>query len=323
MDNTEILLVHLGGLGDVCLSESIFLSLQKQLGNHVVGLGNRRFLNLFSEYFLRVEGVESRKWLHLFSERLTGPQWRQIVFIGKDREGRLRNRWEKLSEEKMVFIDMYPEGAFDVTIQPGAGQEGATHPLGGQTRAPEPGAVRSSQSEREREAPMALPLEGATRAPSIEDYQLVQLAQYSIKPVKKAISLKKSQRVILYPEKGFEKEKWNYENFIALSLSLKKKGVDVIFLESLGLPLDVENKVFFEDLGEVRAFFDDGGIFVSNDSGMAHLAGASGLFTITIFTGFEPAIWHPRGQCVTLKQGEDVIEVNAIKRKIVEILKSL
>ncbi|MBA4389571.1 MAG: RNA 2',3'-cyclic phosphodiesterase [Syntrophus sp. (in: bacteria)] len=35
----------------------------------------------------------------------------------------------------------------------------------GQTRAPEPGATLSSQSEREGEAPTALPLEGATRAP--------------------------------------------------------------------------------------------------------------------------------------------------------------
>ena len=60
-------------------------------------------------------------------------------------------------------------------------------------------------------------------------------------------------------------------------------------LESLGLSVNVDNKVFFEDLTEVKQFFSEGGIFVSNDSGMAHLAGASGLFTITIFTGFDPA----------------------------------
>jgi hypothetical protein len=316
LDNTEILLVHLGGLGDVCLSESIFLSLQKQFGNSIVGLGNRRFLNLFNEYFLRVEGIESRKWLYLFSERLTGPRWRQIVFIGKDREGRLRERWEKLSEERVIFIDMYPDGAFDV----------ATHlryRCGGQPQPPEPGTVHSSQGEREGEAPMALPLEGATQPPFIEDYQLAQLVRYGIKAVKKIIPPKQSQRVILYPEKGFEKEKWNHENFIVLYHLLKAKGIDVIALESLGLPLDVENTVYFEDLGEVKEFFITGGIFVSNDSGMAHLAGVSGLFTITIFTGFEPAIWHPRGHCLTLKQGEDAIEVNAIEEKIEEILKNL
>ena len=156
MDNAEILLVHLGGLGDVCLSESIFLSLQKQFGNHLIGLGNRRFLNLFGEYFLRMEGVESRKWLHLFSERLTGPRWKQIVFIGKDREGRLRERWQKLSEERVIFIDMYPEGAFKGATLPAVGQ--AQAPFG----SPKPTIIHSSQSEREGEAPMALPLEGAT-----------------------------------------------------------------------------------------------------------------------------------------------------------------
>ena len=114
MDNNEILLIHLGGLGDVCLSESLFLSFQKQFGDCLVGLGNKRFLDLFKEYFKRVEGVESRKWLYLFSEKLNGPRWRQIIFIGKDSEGILRNRWRAHSEEKIIFIDMYPENAFAV-----------------------------------------------------------------------------------------------------------------------------------------------------------------------------------------------------------------
>ena len=116
MDNNEILLIHLGGLGDVCLSESLFLSFQKQFGDCLVGLGNKRFLDLFKEYFVRVEGVESRKWLYLFSEKLNGPRWRQIIFIGKDREGILRNRWQAHSEEKIIFIDMYPENALNVSV---------------------------------------------------------------------------------------------------------------------------------------------------------------------------------------------------------------
>jgi ADP-heptose:LPS heptosyltransferase len=286
LDNNEILLIHLGGLGDVCLSESLFLSFQKQFGDRLVGLGNRRFLDLFKEYFKRVEGVESRKWLYLFSEKLSGPRWRQIVFIGKDRESILRNRWQAHSAEKIIFIDMYPEDAYGV---------GATV----------------------CEAPEL----GDTPKVHLEGYQLAQLIRYGIKPLKKTIPCKKSARAILYPEKGFKKEKWHHHNFVNLYHALKAHDIDVVILESLGLSVNVDNKVFFEDLTGVKRFFSKGGIFVSNDSGMAHLAGTSGLFTITIFAGFDPAIWHPRGRYLALTQNKKPVDVHMVEKKIFEILK--
>ena len=301
LDNNEILFIHLGGLGDVCLSESLFLSFRKQFGDCLVGLGNKRFLDLFKEYFVRVEGVESRKWLYLFSEKLSGPRWKQIVFIGKDREDILRNRWQKFSEEKIIFIDMYPETAFERVCDSTPIKQGM------QVEA------LSSHSEREgvAGAPTEVgrgltPLEGATRAPVIEEYQLAQLIQFGVESLQKTIAWKKSPRVILYPEKGFEKEKWHYDNFVNLYHSLKAQNIDVVLLESLGLSVNVDNKVFFEEPAEVKRFLSEGGIFVSNDSGMAHLAGASGLFTITIFTGFDPVIWHPRGRNISLVQGRDI-----------------
>jgi ADP-heptose:LPS heptosyltransferase len=283
LDNNEILLIHLGGLGDVCLSESLFLSFQEYFGDCLVGLGNKRFLDLFKEYFVRVEGVESRRWLYLFSEKLDGPQWRQIIFIGKDREGILRNRWQAHSQEKIIFIDMYPENAFGVGII-GLGS-------------PEP---------RDKI--------------HIQEYQLAQLAKYGIEPLDKTIPRKKSSRVILYPEKGFEKDKWHPDNFINLYYSLTTKGLDTVVLESLGLSINVDKRIYFEDLKEVKQFFSEGGIFVSNDSGMAHLAGASGLFTITIFAGFDPVFWHPRGRNIPLVQKRDIPDLSSLEKLITQIM---
>jgi hypothetical protein len=285
LDNNETLLIHLGGLGDVCLSESVFLSSRKQFGDCLVGLGNKRFLDLFNEYFKRVEGVESRKWLYLFSEKLSGPRWRRIIFIGKDREGILRNRWQAHSEEKVIFIDLYPENAFRV-----------------KTTVCGPSEVEETLNVH------------------IEDYQLAQLSRYKVDPLKNTIRWKKSARVILYPEKGFEKDKWHYENFVNLYHSLAAKGLDVIVLESLGLSVNVDNKVFFEDLTEVKRFFSQGGIFVSNDSGMAHFAAACGLFTITIFAGFDPAMWHPRGRNISLVQGRDISDPSFLERIITQTM---
>ena len=284
MDKQEILVIHLGGLGDICLSESVFHSLRTQFGNDLVALGNRRFISLFNNYFLRVEGLESRKWLYLFSEKLNGPVWRRVVFIGKDLEGILRKRWQSFSEDEIVFIDMYPEGAFNETTGGG------------------------------------FPQKNLERRLHIEDYQLLQLEKNGIKPLKRLIEEKKSDRVILYPERGFMKEKWHHDNFLVLYRSLEQKGVNVIVQQPSGLDFDVTRKISHEDLTEIQQFYSDGGVFVSNDSGMAHLAGACGLLTITIFTDFDPFIWHPRGHHFTFIHRDTPVSMVMAERKILEIL---
>ncbi|HEX2965531.1 MAG TPA: glycosyltransferase family 9 protein [Syntrophorhabdaceae bacterium] len=284
MDKREVLIVHLGGLGDVCLSESVFYSLRTHFDDNLTGLGNKRFLGLFQEYFDKTEGIESRKWLYLFSEKLGGPFWKQIVFIGKDTHGILRKRWQQFSGERLIFIDMYQEGTYG---------EASSDPI-------------HQKQVRERL--------------HIEDYQLLQLKENGIQPLKKAIIEKKAARVILYPERGFTKEKWPPDKFLELHRSLEKRGIDVTVQQPLGLVFDVGRKVSYEDLAEVKQFYSEGGVFVSNDSGMAHLAGACGLFTITIFTDFDPHIWRPRGQNSTITQENGSLEASTVEKSVLEVL---
>lgn len=287
LDKEEVLVVHLGGLGDVCLSESVFLSLREHFGDCLAALGNRRFLDLFGGYFKRTQGVESRHWLYLFSERLTGPRWRRIVFVGKDRQGLIRQRWKVYSEEELIFIEMYPEGAF--------------------------GPLTRGEARR---------VDAVGAAVHIEDYQLAQLNTFGIAPRRKTIAGGRDDRVILYPEAGFSKEKWPVENFASLFRSLKERGTGAVLLRPADLSVPLKETVFFEDLSEVKNFFGEGGLFISNDSGMAHLAGACGLSTVTIFTGFDPAIWHPRGRNISLKTGVDRIDVKSITKLIGTIVTS-
>jgi ADP-heptose:LPS heptosyltransferase len=282
--DNEILLIHLGGLGDVCLSESAFLSLRNHFGNTIVAVGTKRFFHLFPGYFLRIHGVESRHWLYLFSEEATGIKWKRVIFIGKDREGKLRRRWQGISLDPMIFIDMYPEKE-----------------VGGQG----PG-VRATNDENERV--------------HVEEYQLSQLEQYGIMATKREIRRRRAPRVILYPEKGFEKEKWELENFVTLYGSLRSKGVQAQIMIPAGLQADVPGAISIDDLNDVRSFFETGGVFVSNDSGMAHLAGASGLFTITVFTDYDPRVWHPRGTNVSLKRGKDPVDCNVIETIILNVI---
>ena len=293
-DNNKILLIHLGGLGDMCLSESTFLSLSEHFGKNIEALGYTRFLKLFEEYFAQINRIESVKWLHLFSDYPLDIIYKQIIFIGKDREGILRQRWRKFSREPVIFIEMYPENQF----------------------------ISDSSSQiinENKDLPAAMSNESKPDIIHVEDYQLAQLGQYGIKAIKKQIKPALSRRVVLYPETGFQKRKWPLENFIELYELLKAKDMEVCILEPLGMNLDIRNKVSLQELPDVASFFKEGGVFFSNDSGMAHLAGINGLFTITIFIDFEPLMWHPRGRFHAFKKDRDIINIPVIENKIIEI----
>lgn len=329
MHHDEILLIHLGGLGDMCLSESTFSSLSAHFSRNIVALGYTRFFRLFETYFKRIERIESARWLPLFSQYTPDVTWERIIFIGKDREGALREKWGRMSREPMIFIEMYPEeqGSRSQGFEGSRGHKGRVRGVEGsrgrgvtseEVMQKEDGAdqsaIRNPHLHRKR-------LGGQAQSEMkyhVEEFQLMQLGQYGIEAKKKEITPNLSRRVILYPEKGFKKEKWHYENFVRLYYLLKSKGVDVHMLKSMGLETDVKEAVFFEELIEVRAFFGKGGIFVSNDSGMAHLAGMCGLYTITIFNDFDPDIWHPRGNGTRLQSRKDMVDIPSMETKILE-----
>jgi len=274
----------------MCLSESTFLSLRHHFEGNIEALGYTRFLKLFEKYFANIQRIESVKWLHLFSDHCPEIIYKQIIFIGKDREGSLRQRWQGFSKEPLIFIDMYPENSSAVSSSKlTAKPESVTH-----NRSSIAGSIH------------------------VEDYQLAQLAQYGIKAIKKTIQPKPLYRTILYPERGFEKKKWSVDNFVELYKSLKSKNINTCILESLGMNIDVKDKMSFQELSDIKEFFQDGGIFVSNDSGMAHLAGMCGLFSITIFIDFNPLIWHPRGRFMTFRQDAGMMDISVIETEIIE-----
>lgn len=146
----------------------------------------------------------------------------------------------------------------------------------------------------------------------VEEYQLLKLSQYGIPARRKGIPLRRAKRVILYPEVGFRKSKWGIDRFLAVYEELKRRGIEVVFLRPVEMAVSLPSSVYFEDLKDVMRFLGAGGIFVSNDCGMAHLASVCGLFSITIFFEYDPSIWHPRGHNLSLSgkglRPEDVVE---------------
>jgi ADP-heptose:LPS heptosyltransferase len=103
------LLIHPGGLGDVCLSESTLLSLKEHFGRTLQAVGTKHVLDVFRLYFTGVDSIDRRSWMYLFSDYPAHRTWQRIVLIGKDGTGAIRKRISRLCDE-LIFIDMYPEG---------------------------------------------------------------------------------------------------------------------------------------------------------------------------------------------------------------------
>jgi len=120
---------------------------------------------------------------------------------------------------------------------------------------------------------------------TVEGYQLRQLAQYNIEAQRKEIipNIKKRVFLNLCPSTSLKKM-WEEDRFYKLADMLSSKGINSSF-------------IFPEmDLTDIKDMFLSGGVFVSNDSGLAHLAGAMGVYTVCMFNSeFMPPMWRTRG----------------------------
>lgn len=84
-------------------------------------------------------------------------------------------------------------------------------------------------------------------------------------------------------------------------------------------PLDLVEQVRLP-LGQLADFLLRCDAFIGNDSAPAHLAGALGLPTVTIFGLMDPAQWHPVGPRVTWLRADDGIvahvDVDLVKHEL-------
>jgi len=71
------------------------------------------------------------------------------------------------------------------------------------------------------------------------------------------------------------------------------------------------------DLYELACWLARAGVYIGNDSGITHLAGAVGTPVVAIFLTTDPAIWAPRGPHVIVLQNPTVDQaVDAARRAI-------
>ncbi len=118
------------------------------------------------------------------------------------------------------------------------------------------------------------------------------------------------QRIVVHPTSGRSSKNWPQNKFVKLALHLKARGFELVFvpgfralhewqwLEAQGISV-----VDFATLDALARFIYESGYLIGNDSGLAHMASALGLKTLTICRRQAVAkMWAPsfvKGQVLT------------------------
>ena len=114
--------------------------------------------------------------------------------------------------------------------------------------------------------------------------------------------------VYIHPGAGKHKNRWPADRFAAVARDLVGRGHPVWWLSgpqdagtveaataALGMNLPV---VRGESIPMLAARFARAALYVGNDTGPLHLAGATGCPTVGVYGWTDPAEWRPVGRCV-------------------------
>jgi ADP-heptose:LPS heptosyltransferase len=127
-----------------------------------------------------------------------------------------------------------------------------------------------------------------------------------MKPVIRTNALERRESIVIHPFSGSSRKNWPLQRFRQLSerLSLRTEWV-------VGPDEELPNAQRFDDLSTLARWIRGARLYVGNDSGIAHLAAATGACTVALFGATAQSVWAPRGHCVTV--------VHAISMQALEV----
>jgi heptosyltransferase-3 len=102
---------------------------------------------------------------------------------------------------------------------------------------------------------------------------------------------------VLHPMASAPGKTWPSFNFLAVAEHLERHlGMEPVFIAGPGESLDTFARyrcLASAPLEEIKSLLAGASLFVGNDSGPAHMAGAFGLPVVVLFGSSDPDIWHP------------------------------
>ncbi len=130
--------------------------------------------------------------------------------------------------------------------------------------------------------------------------------------------IQKQNCVAISPGSGSKRKNWPLERFQIVADYLESRGSEVFWIagecEAEFEFRDKDQIVRNIDLISLSRFLHECTLFIGNDSGVTHLAAASGCPVIALFGASNPRIWAPRGsseiQCITSKACAEYCQTN-------------
>ncbi len=113
-------------------------------------------------------------------------------------------------------------------------------------------------------------------------------------------SYQQSETVVIHPFSGSPRKNWPLRSFLELSEQLSCR-VEWTAGPEEELPTELQ-PVRFTNLLDLGKWLSGARLYIGNDSGITHLAAASGVQTLALFGETNPAVWAPRGAQVTTLQ---------------------
>jgi ADP-heptose:LPS heptosyltransferase len=110
--------------------------------------------------------------------------------------------------------------------------------------------------------------------------------------------------VVIHPFSGSQRKNWPLESFRELADRIK---TNVEWCT--GPEESLRGATRLDNLAELAAWIRGARLYIGNDSGITHLAAATGVPVLAIFLASDPDIWAPRGNNVTALQNPTVKQV--------------
>lgn len=104
--------------------------------------------------------------------------------------------------------------------------------------------------------------------------------------------------VCIHPGSGSPRKNWPLERFVAIAGLCERVGIGVTWLvgpAETALTLPFGQTVVEPSPQELVLRLSAARVFIGNDSGVAHVAGACGTPTVALFGSSDPNLWAPRG----------------------------
>jgi len=105
--------------------------------------------------------------------------------------------------------------------------------------------------------------------------------------------------IVIHPGSGSPQKNWPFEHFTKVASTIRNSGYTIVWLagpadRQTGFP---ESDIHFSRLSlpECTLLLEHSSAYLGNDSGITHLAAATGTNVAAIFGPSDPALWAPRG----------------------------